>query len=67
MSASPVWVGPKAPHNMWLDLAVSSGLVALVGAMLSTVAAGLSSVSLQQSFSAACTRRARRHGGGRHT
>ncbi len=33
----PGLVGPKAPHNMWLDLAVSSGLVALAGAMLSTV------------------------------
>ncbi len=26
----------NAPHNMWLDLAVSSGLVALVGALAST-------------------------------
>lgn len=33
----PGLVGPKAPHNMWLDLAVSSGLVALAGALLSTV------------------------------
>lgn len=32
----PDLVGPKAPHNMWLDLAISSGLVALAGAMLST-------------------------------
>lgn len=33
----PGLVGVKSPHNMWLDLAVSSGLVALAGAMLSTV------------------------------
>jgi O-antigen ligase len=26
----------NAPHNMWLDLVISSGLVALAGAMLST-------------------------------
>lgn len=31
----PDRVGPNAPHNMWLDLAVSSGLVALAGALLS--------------------------------
>jgi len=30
-------VGPNAPHNMWLDLAVSSGLVALAGGLLSAV------------------------------
>ena len=33
----PDRVGPNAPHNMWLDIAVSSGLVALAGALLSTV------------------------------
>ena len=32
----PDRVGPNAPHNMWLDIAVSSGLVALVGALVST-------------------------------
>jgi O-antigen ligase len=32
----PDRVGPNAPHNMWLDIAVSSGLVALAGALLST-------------------------------
>lgn len=32
----PGRIGPKAPHNMLLDLAVSSGLVALAGWMLST-------------------------------
>lgn len=32
----PDLVGPKAPHNMWLDLAVSSGVVALVGGLLSS-------------------------------
>lgn len=31
----PDRVGPNAPHNMWLDLAVSSGLVALAGGLLS--------------------------------
>ncbi|MDO9221620.1 MAG: O-antigen ligase family protein [Thiobacillus sp.] len=31
----PDRVGPNAPHNMWLDLVVSSGLVALAGALLS--------------------------------
>jgi O-antigen ligase len=33
----PNRVGPNAPHNMWLDLAVSSGLVALAGGLLSAV------------------------------
>lgn len=33
----PDRVGPNAPHNMWLDLAVSSGLVALAGGLLSAV------------------------------
>jgi O-antigen ligase len=32
----PDRIGPNAPHNMWLDIAVSSGLVALAGALLST-------------------------------
>lgn len=32
----PDRVGPNAPHDMWLDIAVSSGLVALAGALLST-------------------------------
>lgn len=32
----PDRVGANAPHNMWLDIAVSSGLVALAGALLST-------------------------------
>jgi O-antigen ligase len=32
----PDRVGPNAPHNMWLDIAVSSGLVALAGALAST-------------------------------
>ena len=32
----PDRVGPNAPHNMWLDIAVSSGLVSLAGALLST-------------------------------
>jgi len=31
----PDRVGPNAPHNMWLDLAVSSGLVAVAGALQS--------------------------------
>ncbi|HQT30063.1 MAG TPA: O-antigen ligase family protein [Thiobacillus sp.] len=31
----PDRVGPNAPHNMWLDLVVSSGLVALLGGLLS--------------------------------
>jgi len=33
----PDRVGPNAPHNMWLDLAVSSGFVALAGGLLSVV------------------------------
>lgn len=33
----PDRVGPNAPHNMWLDLAVSSGLIALAGGLLSAV------------------------------
>lgn len=32
----PGRIGPNAPHNMWLDLTVSSGLVALAGAIAST-------------------------------
>jgi O-antigen ligase len=32
----PDRIGPNAPHNMWLDIAVSSGLVALAGALVST-------------------------------
>lgn len=32
----PGRVGPNAPHNMWLDLVVSSGMVALAGGILST-------------------------------
>lgn len=32
----PDRVGTNAPHNMWLDIAVSSGLVALAGALVST-------------------------------
>ena len=31
----PDRVGPNAPHNMWLDLAVSSGVMALAGGLLS--------------------------------
>lgn len=31
----PDRVGPNAPHNMWLDIAVSSGLMALAGALVS--------------------------------
>lgn len=31
----PDRIGPNAPHNMWLDLAVSSGLAALAGGLLS--------------------------------